>query len=413
MEHKNNDNHNDAIGKSFQLLSDVLQDAFQTQVVLFTHPYQDLSRIDMGLRSLVWTNYTDDNARIGIPTAAQPYRLYIVKSNLGFYNLLAFLSASDHPDFISVGPFRDEDLSAEYYTQIIKEAHLTPTDMMKMRNVYEQMPYAQMESILKITQHIISTFIPEFAGVEPRHIQYSEQNRSIAVNVDLLDIYTAEFSEKYRRSLHSFINYIKNGDLTNAKTSLKAYLRDTRHASTKNLREHKLLLHALNNYCHMALMDTTIHPYHILKLAASIQMKIESITTQTKLEQMMNELCRKYCLLVRNYANPEYSKLVRDTVSYIQLHLEEELSLSSLAEHFHKNPSVLSNTFSKETGTSLTKYIHQTRIHEAIKLFNTTDMSVSEVALAVGYQDFSYFSKVFSKHVGCSPKEYMRMNGRG
>ena len=80
--------------------------------------------------------------------------------------------------------------------------------------------------------------------------------------------------------------------------------------------------------------------------------------------------------------------------------------LNILAEHFGKNASVLSNTFSKETGQSLTRFIQQSRMTEAIKLFNTTDMSVSEVALMVGYQDFSYFSKLFSKYVGCSPKEY-------
>ena len=126
----------------------------------------------------------------------------------------------------------------------------------------------------------------------------------------------------------------------------------------------------------------------------------------TKLEQMTNEICHKYCLLVKNYANPDSSRLTKDVITYIQLHLDEELSLSHLATHFKKNASVLSNTFSKETGQTLTKFIHQTRIQEAIRLFNTTNLSVSEVALTVGYPDFSYFSKVFSKTVGCSPREY-------
>lgn len=94
-------------------------------------------------------------------------------------------------------------------------------------------------------------------------------------------------------------------------------------------------------------------------------------------------------------------------MTHIHMHLDEELSLTQLAAVFDKNASVLSGTFSKETGQSLTKYIQQTRIQEAIRLFNTTHMTVSEVAMAVGYQDFSYFSKLFSKIVGCSPKEYM------
>ena len=82
------------------------------------------------------------------------------------------------------------------------------------------------------------------------------------------------------------------------------------------------------------------------------------------------------------------------------------MSLKYLADVFEKNASVLSGTFSKDTGRSLTKYIQQVRMQEAIRLFNTTSLSVSEVAVAVGYQDFSYFSKIFSKEIGCSPREY-------
>ena len=156
----------------------------------------------------------------------------------------------------------------------------------------------------------------------------------------------------------------------------------------------------------MALLHTDIHPLHVIKLAGSVRMKIENMTSLTKLAQTANEICHKYCLLVKNYANPDSSRLTKDVIAYIQLHLDEELSLRHLAAHFQKNASVLSNTFSKETGQTLTKFIHQTRIQEAIRLFNTTDLSVSEVAMSVGYLDFSYFSKVFSKNVGCSPREY-------
>ena len=156
----------------------------------------------------------------------------------------------------------------------------------------------------------------------------------------------------------------------------------------------------------MALLQTSVHPLHIIRLATSLRSKIEDMTSLAKLEQMPSEICHKYCLLIKNYANPDSSKLTKDVISYIQFHLEEELSLSHLARHFNRNASVLSNTFSKETGITLTKFIHQTRIHEAIRLFNTTSLSVSEVALAVGYPDFSYFSKVFAKNVGCSPRKY-------
>ena len=96
-------------------------------------------------------------------------------------------------------------------------------------------------------------------------------------------------------------------------------------------------------------------------------------------------------------------------VNYIDQHLATELSLSVLAETFDKNPSYLSNAFKKEVGDTITEYINKARIQASLRYFNTTNMSVGEVADAVGISDFGYFSKLFKKHVGVSPREYKKM----
>ena len=394
--------------KSYQLLKVVLMEAFHVEALLLAYPFENLQQIDHGIRAMVWTDYHDDNSKNALTLSPEPYQLLVIKSNLGFYNILVYISIGEYPEFISVGPFRDEELSADYYTQIIKDANLEPQHIASMKQVYERLPLAQADAVIKVTQHIISNFIPEFATIEPRNIQYSEQNREVNINTDIIQNYSAEYTEQYKMLLFSFLNKLKTGDFPEAKKAMTAYLDKNVFAMSTNLHNHKLDLHVLNDFCHLALLDTTIHPMHTLKLALSIKMKIDGTLSQTKLNQLPNEICRKYCMLVKNYANTEYSKLTREIISYIQLHLEEELSLASLAKHFERNASVLSNLFSQETKISLTKFIHQTRIQEAVRLFNTTNMSVSEVALSVGYQDFSYFSKVFSKSIGCSPKEYKK-----
>lgn len=390
----------------YDLLHNVLQDAFHVESFLFEPPYKDLAKIDQGLRAIVWTDYNDEKNRIRLSENAAAYRMFIIKSNLGFYNILAFFVGEEKPDFISVGPFRDEQLSANYYTQILKDSHLTPLEIQGMKHRYERMPFVEVNTVVRTMQHIISAFIPEFAEVVPEQMQYSEQNRVVAINEDLLQNYSIEFTTKYKERLFSFLGHIKRGNLADAKEALNQFLQEGHMLGSKNIRENKLILHMLNDYCHMALLDTTIHPSHIMMQAFSLKARIDELTSRTKLEQMAGDICRKYCLLVRNFANPEYSKITRDVIDYIQLHMDEELSLNYFATYFNKNASVLSSTFSKETGMSLTKFIHRTRIQEAVRYFNTTDKSVSEVAVTVGYQDFSYFSKLFTREIGCSPREY-------
>lgn len=394
----------------YQLLQRVLPDAFNVSTHYFTYPYKDISKIDQGIRATVWTNYNDQDTKINFANMSTRHRIIIVKSNLGFYNVMAFFNSDERPDFISIGPFRNDKLSPDYFTEILKEAHISPATIQGIKYIYESMPFAQLDAVVNVTKDILCTFIPEFEDITPELFQYAEQKRAIEVDTGTLENAQLKASEQYSELLFIFLNYLKCGKYENAKNALYAFLHETKLTVNRNMRDYKMLMQALNNYCHIALLETTIHPSYILKQSFSLSIKIDNITSLSKLEQIPNEICRKYCLLVKNYALPDYSKITRDVIAYIQLHLDEDLSLHTLATEFNKNPSVLSNTFSKETGQALTKFIQQIRIHEALRLFNTTDLSVSEVALAVGYQDFSYFSKIFSKIVGFSPREYKNRN---
>ncbi|MBR6536950.1 MAG: helix-turn-helix transcriptional regulator [Lachnospiraceae bacterium] len=357
---------------------------------------------------MVWNDYTSEQQNISFGNSPVGYRLIIVKSNLGFYNILALLEAKEQPDFLSIGPFRDEELSANYFTQILRDSRISPSEIQPLKSIYEQMPFAHPDSVSAVVRHILSVYYPEFADVSPVLMQYADQKRDIDINKELLDAYTVEHAKDYQNSLLNFLQAVKTGDTPVAQQALHSFLNDARFVHDNSMREFRWLLHSLNNYCHAELLTTDIHPYHIIKQMISTRTKIDSLTTMAKLEQMPGEICHKYCLLVKNYANPNYSKQTKDIIDYIRLHLEEELSLSYLADYFRKNASTLSYSFSKETGNNLTQYIQQERIREALRLFNTTDFSVSDVAIMVGYQDFSYFSKIFSKQVGMSPREYKR-----
>ena len=401
-------NQKEKLMSTYELLQNVLQAAFQIPTILFTPPYTDLKKIDLGLRAMVWNNYENEQQRLSFGDGSAGYRLLIIKSNLGFYNILALLEGGTQPDFFSVGPFRNEELSANYFTQILHDSRISPAEIQSLKQIYEQMPYAHPDAVTGVIKHVLSVRYPVFETVVPELIQYAEQKRDIDINKELLDAYTVEHATDYRDSLFDFLTLLKTGDSSRAHHALDSFLEHARFVHDNSMREYRLLLHSLNNYCHTELLTTDIHPYHIIKQMISTRTKIDSLTTMAKLEQIPGEICHKYCLLVKNYANTSYSRLTKDIIDYIRLHLEEELSLSYLADYFHKNASALSHSFSKETGMSLTKFIRQERIREALRLFNTTDFSVSDVAIMVGYQDFSYFSKVFSQQTGMSPREYKR-----
>ena len=390
-----------------KLLESVLQEAYHMDVLFFHTDGIQVPNLDRGMRDMMFESYSQDSY-LNDMTQSREFHFVSVKSNLGFYNVIVIFPYADIDKvaLLSVGPFRDVEVSPSYFNQIVKDTNLPSATILNMKYHYEGMPQAPVSPVANITKQIITHFFPEFANENLETIQYTNSDNKISVSNEYLTMYNIDFAEKYKKRLAKFLEYIQKGDLKLAQEALKKFLHDSNIVNSKNPTEWRHHLHSLNHFCQLALMDTTVNPAHILRQGFALQIQIDTLTSQAKLMHMPNDICHKYCILVKNHANPDYSKTTRDVMSYVQLHLEEDISLSFLAEKFGKNASTLSSTFSKDTGTSLTSFIHETRVKEATRLFNTTEMSISDVALAVGYQDFSYFSKIFTKHMGRSPRVY-------
>ena len=93
---------------------------------------------------------------------------------------------------------------------------------------------------------------------------------------------------------------------------------------------------------------------------------------------------------------------------YIDQHYAEDCSIEQLGHLFYLSPYHLSHMFRQKTGYSLKQYVLRRRIGEAqMRLVNSLD-SVQTIAEAVGFEDASYFSRIFSKYIGLTPTEYRR-----
>lgn len=393
-----------------ELLQKIMQEAFQMDVVHLTYPYENFNVIDHGIRNLMWSDFLRTDLTF-LSTFDNPdKRLFIIKSKLGFYNLLIVLGRSERPDLIFVGPFRAEEFSTRFFSNVIKSSKLQPAVAANLQYIYEGFPYVQLSSVVNMTKQLAAIYFPAFADMDTVEIEFSEQNGINEINVDmeLLQDLSDEVAEAYYSTLHELMAALNKGNLEKSKKSLQKFLQISRLTSSESLEECKRDLNLLNDYCHIAMFETHIHPAYILKQYAALRLKIKHLTSRDMVAGMVNDMCHKYCLLVKNYAFAGYSKSICDVINYIYLHLDEKLTLALIAEHFKKNAASLSNSFSKEVGMSMTEFIHQARINEAIKYFNMTEMSVSEVSVAVGFQDFAYFSRLFKKVIGKSPKEYCK-----
>lgn len=98
--------------------------------------------------------------------------------------------------------------------------------------------------------------------------------------------------------------------------------------------------------------------------------------------------------------------VVEQIVSYFEDHYSDKISLDTIAENMYLSPFYISKIFKSETGDTPIRHLINIRLERARELLlQGSEMSVQEVAAAVGYDDAYHFSKLFKKYYGKSPSQ--------
>ncbi len=108
---------------------------------------------------------------------------------------------------------------------------------------------------------------------------------------------------------------------------------------------------------------------------------------------------------------------VRRILEQIHMRFEEDLRLTEFSEIFHISPSYLSRTFKKETQLSFTEYLISYRLERSCAFLSYHTYSLLEIALQVGFNSQSYYSRLFRRKYGMTPTQYRRkhasVSGKG
>lgn len=102
-------------------------------------------------------------------------------------------------------------------------------------------------------------------------------------------------------------------------------------------------------------------------------------------------------------------KLVYRIGKYVVVHVDEKLTLESVAKRVFLNPSYVSHIFKKVTGMNFTDYMAEVKVDRAKVLLRDSKMKIYDVAATVGYSNSEYFAKTFRKKTGYAPVAYQKM----
>ena len=103
--------------------------------------------------------------------------------------------------------------------------------------------------------------------------------------------------------------------------------------------------------------------------------------------------------------NPHVMEMLR----YIELHISSPITLSDLSAHVYLSREHTAHIFKKETGKTVTEYVNRRKMLLAKELLEGGEMSLTEIAQNLGFENYSYFSRVYKKTFGESPKKAKRI----
>lgn len=93
-------------------------------------------------------------------------------------------------------------------------------------------------------------------------------------------------------------------------------------------------------------------------------------------------------------------------LSYIFENYNKKLKLIDISEHLNLTPQYLCKFFKDITGTSIVEYINHYRVEKASTLLKISSLSITDIALECGFENLSYFNRVFKRQLGCTPRTY-------
>lgn len=129
------------------------------------------------------------------------------------------------------------------------------------------------------------------------------------------------------------------------------------------------------------------------------------------------EMCETFGALIENHirillnyvpatSTPVFKPLIENIKSYIEANLEYNIKLSNLANAFGYNEQYIGRLFKKEMHMNFSEYVNMQRIRHAKILLKETTESVIIISMSVGFNNVTYFNKMFKKHTGITPLEY-------
>lgn len=347
---------------------------------------------------------------------AQPQSstIYKVRDILGCGYIFLLLPDREKQKVLAIGPYLSLELNHEQIMEWAELMGIAPTGVQELERYYGSIPVLTEDSPLFAVLDTLGEQL--WGGPDAFHFVNVEQEQSGEVSPLLKDAFSADpasavwnmgLMEKRYEYENEIMYAVSQGQIHKAERLLTGFSTALFEQRVKDpVRNMKNYSIVMNTLLRKAAENGGVHPVYLDRVSSDFAKQIEALSTTKEASALMSEMFRSYCRLVRKHSIRQYSPPIQKVITYIDSDLTTDLSLSALARMQNVSAGYLSALFKQEMGQTLTEYVNRKRIKHAMQLLKTTQLQIQTIAQHCGILDVHYFSKMFKKYAGKTPKEY-------
>ncbi len=396
---------------------------FRIKSYIVTKDTLNVSDIDMGLRKLIGIDDEYELSQLFLKENVKPNTIYKLTDAFYCNYFLLLLPDKEVETLLIVGPYTTREFNRNEIMEFTEQYSLPPQIFNTLEKYFNNISYLENDSLVLITMNTLGEFIWgsmehfKFETIEEESEAVFHRNSEIPTDLSYEQT-DASINMKAIEERYAMENQLLHAISQGLSHKVEMMLTNISNASYEKRTSDPI--RNMQNYCiimntllRKAVENGSVHPFYIDKLSSDFARKIEQVTTMESVRKLQKDMVHKYCLLVKNHSMQGYSPLIQKVITYIDSDLTADLSLNSIASHMNVNASYLSTLFKRETGSTLTNYVNEKRIQHGILLLHSTGLQIQTIASYCGIPDVNYFTKLFKKKVGKTPKEYREIFLKG
>lgn len=301
-----------------------------------------------------------------------------------------------------LGPFFMEDRASQGLEKRLGSLDLPPSSLREMRAALRGLPVISLSRVFEYTIMLFYCITGEKIPVSDLHYRESAHVRPADREKRKADIHgTYEMEQE-------MVRMVREGDLNIQSHMDRLALSGSMGtlADGDGSRQMKNAVLVCIVLFSRAAIEGGVSPEVAMTLTDHYFQSVEASRSITELKEVAFTMQNDFVERVHKVRSSRMSRPILECCDYINLHLEEKLSLRELAGHFKYAESYLSRKFREETGLSFKQYVRSQRLHRAKALLKDPTLEIRDISEQLNFCTPSYFAEQFRAEFGVSPTEW-------